>query len=115
MKSILRKDLMDTRITSIVGNNIYFLHKPEENIADPYIEYEIVHKEYDDYCGNDNLTEQYTIQIDIFSKNSYSKLEEEIEKVLKEKDYRFFQSADMYEEDTELFHKGMRFNYKKIS
>jgi 1,2-phenylacetyl-CoA epoxidase catalytic subunit len=104
---------MDIRITSIVGTNIYFLHKPEETKADTYLEYEIVRKEYDDYCGNDNLTENYIIQVDIFTKGSYSKLQETIEEVLKEKDYRFSQSADMYEEDTKLFHCGMRFNYKK--
>lgn len=114
MKSILRKDLMDTRITSLVSNNIYFLHKPEDKKADTYLEYQIVRKRYDDYCGNDNLTENYVVQIDIFSKGNYAKLEETIEKVLKEKDYVFSQSADMYEEDTKLFHLGMRFNYKKL-
>lgn len=115
MKSILRKDLMDTRITSLIGNNIYFLHKPEEKQVDTYLEYEIVRKEYDDYCGNNNLAENYIIQIDIFSKGNYANLEKTIEEVLKEKDYRFFQSADMYEEDTKLFHLGMRFNYKKFN
>lgn len=114
MKSILRKDLMDTRITSIVDNDIYFLHKPEENIANTYIEYEIIRKTYDDYCANNNLSENYLIQVDIFSKGNYATLEKIIEEVLKEKDYRFKQSVDMYEEDTCLFHCAMRFNYKKL-
>lgn len=115
MKTQLRKDLMDTRITSIVGTDIYFLHKPEENIANTYIEYEIIRKTYDDYCANDNLSENYLIQVDIFSKGNYANLEKVIEEVLKEKDYRFVQSADMYEEDTKLYHKAMRFNYKKFN
>lgn len=114
MKSILRKDLMDTRITSLVGTDIYFLHKPEEKQVETYIEYEIIRKEYDDYCANDNLSENYLIQVDIFSKGNYDNLEKVIEEVLKEKDYRFVQSADMYEEDTKLYHKAMRFNYKKL-
>ncbi len=115
MKTQLRKDLMDTRITSLIGNNIYFLHKLEENMADTYIEYEIVRKTHDDYCGNNNLTENYIVQVDIFSKGSYSKIEETIEEVLKEKDYVFLQSIDLYEKNTKLFHKGMRFNYKKFN
>lgn len=115
MKTQLRKDLMDNRITSLVGNNIYFLHKPEETKVDTYLEYEIIRKTYDDFCGNNNLTENYVIQVDIFSKGNYSKLEETIEEVLKEKDYRFLQSMDMFEEETKLFHCGMRFNHKKFN
>ncbi|MDU1413442.1 MAG: prohead protease [Clostridium sp.] len=114
MKNKLRKDLFDSRITYFINNDIYMLHKPESEKADVYIEYEIVRKEYDDYCGNDNLSEDYLIQVDIFSKGNYADLEKIIEEVLKEKEYRFSNSVDMYEEDTCLFHCAMRFNYKKI-
>ena len=114
MKNKLRKDLFDSRITHFVDKNIYFLHKSEEEKTDTYIEYEIIRKEYQDYCGDDNLSEDYLIQVDIFSKWDYTELENTIEEVLKEKEYRFNNSMDFYEEDTKLFHLAMRFYYKKL-
>lgn len=114
MKNKLRKDLFDSRITKIVGDNIFFLHKDGEEKTDTYIEYEIIRKEYGDYCGDNNLSEDYLIQVDIFSKWDYTELEKIIEEVLKEKEYRFNNSVDMYEEDTKLFHCAMRFYYKKL-
>ena len=112
MKTKLRTDLFDNRITSLVGKNIYFLHKDESIKSDTYIEYEIIRKTYNDYAGDRNISEVYIIQVDIFSKNDYSNIEKTIENVLKEKGYRFTDSVDLYEEDTKLFHKPMRFNYK---
>lgn len=112
MKNRLRQDLFDNRITSIIGDHIYFLHKDKSIKTNTYIEYEIIRKTYDDYAGNDNISENYIIQVDIFSKSNYSELENIIEAVLKEKGYKYSTGADMYEEDTCLFHCAMRYNYK---
>lgn len=114
MKSKLREDLFDFRISSLVDNNIYFLHKDESKITNTYIEYEIIRKTYDDYAGNNNNSESYLIQVDIFSKSNYSHLENVIEDVLKEKGYKFVQSVDLYEESEKLYHCAMRFKYKLL-
>lgn len=114
MKTKLREDLADSRITSLVGNNIYFLHKDESIKTDTYIEYEIISEKYEDYCGNDNLAIDYIFQVDIFSKGNYEPIEKIIKEILKEKDYKFSNGADLYENDTKLYHKAMRFNYKLI-
>ena len=118
IKEILFNDLHDIRIVNKLNelngsdiDSIYFLHKDEENKVDYYVEYEIVSEKYSEYSANDNKSIKYSIQIDIFSYYDYCELEQIIKDVLKEKDYRFYNGADMYEEDTNLYHKAMRFNY----
>lgn len=114
MKKQLRKDLMDKRITDLVGkNNIFLLHAATQPKTD-YIEYEVYDKKYADYSGGEHKSEIHLIQVDIFSKGDYSSIEDAVEEVLHEKGYKFIQSADLYEQDTKLYHKAMRFNYKKF-
>lgn len=112
-KSKLRKDLLDSRITKIVNNNIYFLHKNEDIKCDTYIEYEILDKQYTDFVGNEANSIEHLIQVDIFSKKDYTSLEIIIEQVLKEKGYDFVTSTDLYEKDTKLYHKAFRYIYKE--
>lgn len=109
IKTILSKDLEDKRITDIVGEHIYFLHKDEDEKCDTYIEYEVIINKDSDYAGNEATTNISTIQVDIFSKSNYIVLEETIKEVLKEKDYYYFDGADLYEKNTGLFHCAMRF------
>lgn len=111
IKTLLRADLLDNRISSIC-NHLYFLHKSENIRVDTYIEYQTISETYTDYAGDKNLSKSYKIQIDIFSKKDYENLKEVIEEVLGEKDYRFDTSFDLYEEDTQLYHCVIRFNKK---
>lgn len=113
MRKIVKKDLNDKRITDIC-NSIHYLHKDESVLTDTYIEYEILSKKYSDYAGDDNIAENYLIQVDIFSKSNFIQLEEIIEIVLKEKGYRFVESVDLYEDDIKLYHLASKYRYKKI-
>lgn len=107
MLSKLKKDLAE--ITSVP---IYAFIKPEEEIKDTYIEYRIISDIDADFAGNKNLTEIYTIQIDIFSYYDYIELAKTIKNILKAKGYVYIQGdGDLYEPDTKLYHKAMRFKY----
>ena len=56
--------------------------------------------------------EIYTIQIDIFSLYDYVELAKTIKNILKAKGYVYIQGdGDLYEPDTKLYHKAMRFKY----
>ena len=112
MLSKIKQDLNDTEITSIC-NNIYYYIKPEEEICPTYIEYRILSDTDKDFAGNTNMTELYSIQIDIFSYGDYIELAKTIKKVLKAKGYLYLSGdGDFYEPDTRLYHKAMRFKYK---
>ena len=69
MKKILitlRADLLDIRITDIVGNNVYLNYKPEEKESNMFIIYNIIDERPNTYVGNRALFTNYYIQIDIF-------------------------------------------------
>ena len=107
MLSKLKKDLAE--ITSVP---VYAVIKPEEDIEETYIEYRIISDKDSDFAGNKNLTEIYTIQIDIFSFYDYVELARTVKNILKAKGYIYIQGdGDLYEQDTKLYHKAMRFKY----
>ena len=107
MLSKLKKDLAE--ITSVP---VYAFIKPEEDIEETYIEYRIISDIDADFAGNKNLTEIYTIQIDIFSYYDYIELAKTIKNILKAKGYVYIQGdGDLYEPDPKLYHKAMRFKY----
>lgn len=112
MKKILttlRADLLDTRITDIVGNNVYLNFKPEEKESNMFIIYNIIDERPNTYVGNRALFTNYYIQIDIFTKGDFSEIMEVVKDILLEKDYYYTEGFQSYEEDTKLFHAGLRF------
>jgi hypothetical protein len=116
IRDILNKDLQDTRITDIVGKNIYYLHMSGDSKPNVYIEFEIIRDTEEDFCGDDNLTLEATIQVDIFSNvaglKDYFKLDQIVQDVLKEKEYGYLYGIELYEQETALYHRGIRFNKK---
>lgn len=111
MISKLKKDLNVEEITNLC-NNIYYYMKNEEDDPITYIEYRIINCIDSDFAGNKNMTEIYTIQIDIFSYGDYKELAKIIKDTLKGKDYVYTEGQDLYENDTRLYHKVLRFKYK---
>lgn len=51
------------------------------------------------------------IQVDVWSKADYTVLVKSIKELLKTAGFKRLDEADLYENDTELYHKGMRFFY----
>jgi hypothetical protein len=116
MREKLRADLLDSRITTLVGIDdngepkIYFLHAPESTKG-IYIEYEVYDEQGALYDENTEKATDYYIQVDIFSPNDYSQVEKTVKTVLKEKGYDGGHGPDLYEKDTKLYHKPLRFIY----
>lgn len=108
-KSFLFKSLNCDEILSLTGDRkVHFLHA--KNPQTPYVEYEIVsEREAYSYEGSEKYT-NYLVQVDIFSKQDYTDLEETIKKELIKNGFNREQGADLYEEKTELYHKAMRFS-----
>lgn len=51
------------------------------------------------------------VQVDVWSKGDYTDLVKAIKKLLIAVGFKRLDEADLYEEDTGLYHKGMRFFY----
>jgi hypothetical protein len=111
MEELLRKVLFDERITSLVSNKIYLLKAPDNTMA-PYVEYEVLNENGSMFAENEEIGTDYNIQIDIFTKGSYTTIVKAIKSVMKENGFMKEFGGSRYEEDSKLFHYILRFNYE---
>lgn len=109
MEELIRKVLFDERLTNLVGNKIYLLKAPDNTVA-PYIEYEILNENGSLYAENEELATTYIVQIDVFTKGSYTAIVKVIKKLMKENGFMKEFGGSQYEEDSKLFHYVLRFN-----
>lgn len=77
--------------------------------AETYItfyEYLATGEEYED--DEESLTAHY-IQVDVWSKIDYTNLVKEAKKLLINAGFKRLNEIDLYEEDTKIYHKGLKF------
>ena len=89
------------------------------SLTDPKNDYYITFFVYDvEYirCDDKLYISAYTIQVDLWSKKSeYQEYEEKIKSAMEDADFYLDDEEELYEFDTKLFHKGMRFVLEKIN
>lgn len=96
-------------IDLLPDKKVFFLHANNPNKS-LYLEYEIVNEYGADYSeGNEDFT-TYIVQVDIFSTGDYTQLENVVKKLMIQNGFNRDMSADLYEKETGLYHKAMRFN-----
>lgn len=112
MKTFLRSILTDVEILTLTADDtVYFLHAKNANT--PYVEYQITNEVGHEWAENKEIATDYTVQVDIFSKGDYTDLEEKVKEKMLDAGFTRGMAADLYEEETELYHKAMRFLYTK--
>ncbi|RXI57414.1 prohead protease [Clostridium tetani] len=109
IKKYLFKVLNNKEILDLLPDKkVFFLHanNPDKKL---YLEYEIINEYGTEYSeGNEDYT-TYVIQIDIFSTEDYTELENTVKKIMVQSGFNRDMSADLYEKETGLYHKAMRF------
>ena len=114
MRKQLRKDLSDDRILEKCDGGIHYLHKKENaQFKNTYIEYEIIEHKGNQYSGDIRSIDEYVIQIDVFTKGSFSEIADLILEVMEEKGYLFINDYDAYENETGLYSYKVKFRYYK--
>ena len=61
------------------------------------------------YADNEEKATGYYIQLDLWSKNDYTELVEKIINYMKAAGFTRTSAADLFEEDTKIYHKTIRF------
>lgn len=108
IKQYIRQVLSDTEITNLLPDKkVYFLHAESPN--KPYIEYEIYDENGEVWAENKEIATNYYVQIDIFSLGDYTGIENKVKEKLINQGFKRSMAADLYEEDTKLYHKAIRF------
>lgn len=65
-------------------------------------------EEFED--DEESLTAHY-IQVDVWSKTDYTDLVDEVKNLLNNAGFKRLNEIDLYEEDTKIYHKGLKFYY----
>ncbi|EKO1913620.1 prohead protease [Clostridium botulinum] len=110
IKEYLLNVLKNKEIIDLLPDKrVYFLHavSPDKKL---YLEYEIVNEYGAEYSeGKEDYT-TYVIQIDIFSTGDYTQLENIVKKIMIQNGFNRDMATDLYEKETGLRHKVLRFS-----
>lgn len=96
-------------VNQLPDKRVFFLHAkaPDKTL---YVEYEILGEYGEFHDENEETFTGYLVQVDIFSTGDYSKIENIIKKLMLKNGFVRDRAADLYEGDTGLYHKAMRFS-----
>lgn len=109
----IKKHLLNTldsdKILNLTADKkVYFIHANNPKI--PYLEYEVISERGEEYSEGEEKYTTYLVQVDIFSTGDYTELEQTIKEEMLKSGYNREQAVDLYEKETKLYHKAMRFN-----
>lgn len=101
-------------IDMLPDKRVFFLHANNPNKS-LYLEYEIINEYGVDYSEGKEEFTTYIVQVDIFSTGDYAKCEETVKKIMIQNGFNRDMAADLYEKETGLYHKAMRFNISLLT
>lgn len=111
IRKLVKDTLSHTEILDLTSNGkVYFLKKSQD-VQPPYVTYRVYDEIGEIWAENREVATNYYVQVDTFSKGSYSDLERLIKEKMINAGFIRTASVDLYEDETELYHKAMRFIY----
>ena len=106
---LLKNVLSDPEIINLLPDGkVFMLHADTPNKS-LYLEYQVIDEYGEEYSENEERYTGFIVQVDIFSAGDYVTLSKIVKAKMKEAGFIRDSSADLYEKDTKLFHKAMRF------
>ncbi len=102
-------------ITALEGIGVPFeLHNYEGDFK-TYITYFFYNSKGERFADNEEVLTGHYLQLDVWSDGNYNQLVKEVKQRLKSVGFKRTTEADLYENDTGVYHKGMRFFYLEES
>ncbi|MED0676985.1 DUF3168 domain-containing protein [Aneurinibacillus thermoaerophilus] len=95
-------------VSLLGGKRIYQLVAPKPDEFPRVVFYEIDNKD-GKFADDEAISSDIKIQVSVFSKGSTSAIAQEVDRTMKSLGFSRYASTDLYEEDTKVFHKPMRY------
>lgn len=76
-----------------------------------YITFHVYRVDGEEYEDDKEVLIGYYIQIDIWNKRDYTELVEKVKEEMQKNNFKRIAEVDLYEEDTKIYHKGLKFYY----
>jgi hypothetical protein len=77
--------------------------------ASTWITFSTYNEQADGHSEDELEVQGHYIQVDIWSKTETDELEEQVKSALQDAEFYFNNGQDLYEADTKIYHKGLRF------
>lgn len=94
------------------GKRIYQLVAPDAEEFPRVTFFELDNRDYS-FADDTALSSEIKFQISVWSKGSTSAIAMEVDKTMKELGFQRYFATDLYEDDTKVFHKPMRYRTQK--
>lgn len=101
-------------LVNLLGGKKVFFMTTSEDTELPYITYQEIVNTDDIYYDNKAHSSEIQLVINIWSYGSTTKIAQEVDKTMKELQFKRFGAVDLYHEETEIFQKNMRYKTNKI-
>lgn len=79
----------------------------------PQVVYTEINNADDRFTDNEAISSEVRFQLSIYSKGEMllkeNSIAKELDKIMKQLNYKRYSSVDLYEEDTKVYHKAMRY------
>lgn len=79
--------------------------------ADTYITFHEYFETGEEYEDDEETLTAHHVQVDVWSKNDYEELVKKVKDNLTKMGFKRLNEIDLYEEDTKIYHKGLKFYY----
>ena len=96
-------------LVSLLGGKRVYYRKAKNAEEFPRITFFFFFYRPDGFADNDESESEITFQIDIWSKGSTTAIHQKVNGIMKSIGFSRYAVADLYEEDTKIFHYAMRF------
>ena len=95
-------------------DKVFFANKPKFIEADTYITYFILNEIREDYANDKAMSILWKVQVNIYTKEDYDDLKEEIIETLENAGCVCYDTQELYLDELETMHIPLRFKYKMI-
>ncbi|MEG1256411.1 hypothetical protein [Clostridium sp.] len=79
--------------------------------AETYITFHEYLASGEEYEDDEEILTAHYIQIDVWSKIDYTEIVKKVKELLLKVGFKRLNEIDLYEEDTKIYHKGLKFYY----
>lgn len=99
-------------LSEISNRGIYVVNGwYDEDINDTHITFCELSDRTGEVSDDEEESIIHHIQVDIWSKKDEWKLKKEVKKLMAKNDLGYVDGKDLFETDTKIYHKALRFNY----
>lgn len=107
----MKTSIIEDILKPIKDSKIPVKHMFYTGSSDPYVTYQFYNEYGEAFAEDKEIATTYSVQINIFTKGNFENLYKQILELMTAAGWYRIYATDLYESDTKLFHKVIRFQY----